>query len=67
MLPGGLSSGFEYPELRWAVITTAKGGSTTAAKSRRKARRQQGEVLRELTDLTPRHGRGPCGARHRHF
>ena len=53
MLPGGLSSGFEYPELRWAVITTAKGGSTTAAKSRRKARRQQGEVLRELTDLTP--------------
>ena len=53
VLPGGLSSGFEYPELRWAVITTAKGGSTTAAKSRRKARRQQGEVLRELTDLTP--------------
>lgn len=28
VLPGGLSSGFEYPELRWAVITTAKGGST---------------------------------------
>jgi transcription-repair coupling factor (superfamily II helicase) len=53
VLPGGLSSGFEYPELRWAVITTAKGGSTTAAKSRRKTRRQQGEVLRELTDLTP--------------
>ena len=53
VLPGGLSSGFEYPELHWAVITTAKGGSTTAAKSRRKARRQQGEVLRELTDLTP--------------
>ena len=53
VLPGGLSSGFEYPELRWAVITTAKGSSTTVAKSRRKARRQQGEVLRELTDLTP--------------
>ena len=51
VLPGSLSSGFEYPELHWAVITTAKAGASAGA--RRRPRRQQGEVLRELTDLTP--------------
>ena len=51
VLPGSLSSGFEYPELHWAVITTAKAGASAVA--RRRPRRQQGEVLRELTDLTP--------------
>ena len=53
VLPGGLSSGFEYPELHWAVITAARGGTVPAATRRRQSRRQQGEVLRELTDLTP--------------
>lgn len=53
VLPGGLSSGFEYPELHWAVITAARGGAAPTATRRRQSRRQQGEVLRELTDLTP--------------
>ena len=53
VLPGGLSSGFEYPELHWAVITAARGGAAPTATRRRQSRRQQGEALRELTDLTP--------------
>ena len=53
VLPGGLSAGLEYPELRWAVLTCARGAAAGANPQKRRRRRQQGEALRDLTDLTP--------------
>lgn len=48
VLENKLSSGFEYPELKLAVITSVKPGTT--AKKRYKKRK--GEEIRSLSDLT---------------
>ncbi len=48
VLENKLSSGFEYPEIKLAVITSVKPGA--AVKKRPKKRR--GEEIRSLTDLT---------------
>lgn len=47
VLENKLSSGFEYPEIKLAVVTSVKPG--TVAKKRPKKR---GEEIRSLTDLT---------------
>ena len=48
VLPGALSSGFEYPDARFALISHGRAGLHTQT---RKRRRKQGEVIRSLSDL----------------
>ena len=53
VLPGGLSAGFEYPELRWAVITCARGAAASPLSGVRRRKKQNGAVIRDIADLSP--------------
>ena len=50
VLPGSLSAGFEYPEIKLAVFTHGRVGASL--KKRRKAK-QKSDPIRSLADLTP--------------
>lgn len=50
--PGGLSSGFEYPDLRWAVMTCSRF-TAPERESMRRRRPKGAEAVRGLSDLTP--------------
>ena len=50
VLPGSLSAGFEYPEIRLAVFTHGRVGASL--KKRRKTK-QKSDPIRSLADLTP--------------
>lgn len=53
VLPGGLSAGMEYPELRWAVMTCARGAAAASLAGARRRRKSGGAPIRTLADLTP--------------
>ncbi len=49
---GGLSAGFEYPDLKWAVMTCSRGAAV-GRKRKERRRPKGGEAIRQLSDLTP--------------
>lgn len=49
VLAGTLSSGMEYPEIKFSLTTTGK----TTAVFTRKPKRRKGEEIKSLSDLTP--------------
>ena len=50
VLPGSLSAGFEYPEIRLAVFTHGRVG---ASLKKRHKTKQKSDPIRSLADLTP--------------
>ena len=50
VLPGSLSAGFEYPEIRLAVFTQGRVGS---GRKKRRKNAQKADPIRSLADLTP--------------
>ena len=50
VLPGSLSAGMDYPEIKLAILTHQKHRQ---ARPKRKPRHKAGEALRSVSDLTP--------------
>ena len=49
VLAGTLSTGFEYPEIRFSLTTTARAYSLPT----KKPKKRKGEEIRSLSDLSP--------------
>ena len=50
VIPGSISAGMEYPEIKFAVISHSK---TAARTSKRRRSKHSGEEIKSLSDLTP--------------
>ncbi|MBE6883222.1 MAG: transcription-repair coupling factor [Ruminococcaceae bacterium] len=50
VIPGSISSGIEYPEIKFVIISHTK---TTTKTTKRKRSKKSGEEIKSLSDLTP--------------
>ncbi|MBQ3049934.1 MAG: transcription-repair coupling factor [Oscillospiraceae bacterium] len=50
VIPGSISSGIEYPEIKFAIISHTK---TTTKTTKRRRSKKSGEEIKSLSDLTP--------------
>ena len=50
VIPGSISAGIEYPEIKFAIISHTK---TAAKTSKRRRSKKSGEEIKSLSDLTP--------------